>query len=400
MRYLGWVLVGLWGCGLKAKLPEGPALTPLAREQGWSETRPAKVNYLDAPRLEIPIFPLLSWAAAYDLDLVVVSEHPDWDMHEYARLQTPQGPLWVVKEARRGTLDQTLIADLPEIDQWLPELPLQRRYQPVEVQDRSTSKELDISFRYQNIDGHPATLDYRGPWPKERLSKRNGSTMGHSRRQAMAVLDLPLRAFGGKAKLTVDGQPVKINKLLGILPFAMSLVQTQAGLAIGRYRLSEQDGVVWSTHFREELEIRQAWDIVEIGDLVQMVQNDGIRKLDHRFRKRGDSLELEEVVTTQFGRQEPTSRIVFSPALPDLRRRFTEEAISRWVMDVNGQQNHAIGEIHCRWTEDGPEVDLLPMAPWWVTDRPMRSKLRFDEAHGVQVEIQKEESLQIPTSWK
>lgn len=399
-RWLALVGLNLLGCGLKAKLPEGPALTSRQREAGWAQTLPASVTYESEPAVSFPVIPVLAWAAAYDLDLVVVSEHPDWDMHEYARLQTPDGPLWVVKEARKGTLDQTLIASLPEIDRWMPELPLQRANQAIEVVDRSTDKALDLSFRYSNIDGHPASLDYRGPWPRERLSKRNGSTMGHSRRQAMAVLDLPLRGFGGKAKLSIDGQPVKINKILGILPFAMSLIQTQAGLAVGEYRQSQQGSEVSTAHKRNGLEIAQNWKLVETGDLVQLVQNDDIRTMEYRFRRRGTALELEEVVTRQYGRAEPTSRFLFSPALPDVRRKFSGEAVSRFVVDVNGQENHAIGEFHCRWTDSGPQLDLLPMSPWWVTDRAMRSEIQFHEPESVDVAIRKLEGATLPAAWE
>ena len=68
----------------------------------------------------------------------------------------------------------------------------------------------------------------------------------------------------------------------------------------------------------------------------------------------------------------------FSPALPDPRRAFSSEHRSRFVIDVNGQESHAVGDIVLRDAGDEVQVDLVPVAPEWTLDRPMSGTIRFD----------------------
>lgn len=178
--------------------------------------------------VQFPILPLQVWAATYELDLILVSQNPDWNMHEYAKLETPDGDLWVMKDAEEGSLDQYIVTDLANVDAWLPELPVVRKSYPVKVVDNSTNKMLDMSFSYENIKGQKVEAWYQGKRPKQR-SKKNGSTMGHSRNQLLVALDLPYRDFGKKAGISYDGKPYKMNKLLGLVPFQITLTQTQEG---------------------------------------------------------------------------------------------------------------------------------------------------------------------------
>ena len=224
----------LSACGIKQMLPEGPAVDAAERSQ-WQPT-PAEVAYQSDALVPFPVIGVVVWGAAYDLDLVLVSTHPEWNMHEYARMQTPDGPLWFAKDARESTLTQSVVADLDDLQTRFPELPVERRSSPVEVIDRSADGWLDIELRYDNIDGVPVEVAYRGKAPTTALRKRNGSTMGHSRDSLLAVLDLPYRNFGRSASMRFDGEAVRIKRIAGLLPFRMALVQTQGGLAIGQIR--------------------------------------------------------------------------------------------------------------------------------------------------------------------
>ncbi len=50
------------------------------------------------------------------------------------------------------------------------------------------------------------------------------------------------------------------------------------------------------------------------------------------------------------------------------------------MIDVNGQEGHATGRVEAWWEEDGPRLLVLPEAPWWTEDRPLRTTVRFEGA--------------------
>jgi hypothetical protein len=376
-------LAVLPGCSFIQKLPEGPVQTAWERTQGWAEVTASGVVYQDAPQVAYPVLPMLAWGAAYDLDIVVVSQHPRWDMHEYARLSTPRGPVWLVKEARAETLEQVLVTPFAEIGSWMPELPMQRRAGPVGVVDRSTGNHVDIELQYTNFDGEEARVHYRGDAPVERMKLRNGSTMGHSRGQVMAVLDLPDRGFG-RAEMEIAGRSVGVKRILGLVPFAMTLIQTQAGFTIGRFQQEGEASAFRSRHLAPDgTSPEAAWDVVSRGDVTVVRTESEIRSLNYEFIGPPDALELARIVTTQWGRSTPTSVVEFSPAIPDLRRRFEGVVRSRYAFDVNGQDNHAVGWVEARWTPEGPRVRLIPERPWWTADRPMETRIQYDNGRTV-----------------
>jgi len=113
------------GCGLKEMLPEPPAQTASDRTRDFPGDVGSGVTYMGRAMASYPVLPVQVFGAAYDLDLVIVSRHPEWNMHEYARLKTPQGEVWIAKDARESTMSQSIVADLPDIDAWMPEIPLQ-----------------------------------------------------------------------------------------------------------------------------------------------------------------------------------------------------------------------------------------------------------------------------------
>jgi hypothetical protein len=381
-----WLLVGgivlFSGCTLKRYLPEGPVLDGWERTRGWPAGTSAVVHYTSEPALPFPVPAVQVWGLTYDLDLVLVSRHPDWDMHEYARISTPQGPVWLCKDARAGTLDQSIVADIEDIEGWLPEVPVPRRSYPVQVVDRSSDDRLDLELSYENIDGHPVRVTYQGSPPKTRQKKRNGSTMGHSKATVLAVLDLPYRDFAKRASVEIDGVDQGIDRILGLVPFRMALQQTQGGLAVGDVRFA-MDGEQLVGTYRTATggEVPTPWTLRERDGAVELVQTQQMRELVYRFTASADGagLELSSASVTQHGRATPTVVLSLSPPLPDLRRSFDGAVRSRFVLDVNGQENHAIGWLEARSTADGAVVTTLPEAPWWTADRPMSATITRTE---------------------
>jgi hypothetical protein len=331
--------------------------------------------YDGPPVVPFPVVPLQVWGLAYDLDLVVVSKHPSWDMHELARLTTPDGPLWLAKDARAGSLEQSIVADLPDIEAWLPEVPVRRMSYPVRVDDRSTADRLDLTVDWQTVDGEEARVAYRGKPPLTAQAKRNGSTMGHSRDAVLAVLDVSHRTFASSTDITIGGQAYRTDRILGLVPFRMALIQVQGGLAVGETSQEASEGGVsvrykaWSGAW-----IDTAWtqSIAPDGAVV-LEQADPVRTLRYRFRPDGDALELESAEVTQWGRAAPTVHVAFSPPLPDVRRPFLGEVRVSYVIDVNGQLGHAVGHVVAKWVGDSVVLDVAPIAPWWTLDRPLRA---------------------------
>lgn len=361
---------------LKRMLPEGPALT-IEERQSILAQKGHKVKYTGAPEVAFPILPVQVWAATYELDLILVSKNPDWNMHEYAKLETPNGDLWVMKDAEEGSLDQYIVADLPDINSWLPELPVVRKSYPVKVEDKSTEKMLDMSFSYENIKGEKVEAWYQGKRPKTELKKKNGSTMGHSRNQLLVALNLPYRDFGKKASISYDGKSYKMDKLLGLVPFQMALTQTQGGISSGTYEMEiKGEGILTTAHPSTGKPTIQNWIVERKKSQTIVTQKNDFRSLVYEFEGT-ETLELKAAYVMQWNKEKAGVYMTFSPALPDLRRPFDGVYTSSFIMDIAGQNNNATGTITVRWNNGKAELSVIPTKPWWVTDRPMLTQIEY-----------------------
>lgn len=369
----------LAGCGLREVMPGPPVATGAARAWYAAAEAPRTtagdaVVYLDAPRVGFPVLPVQVWGLRYALDVVLVSDHPDWVMHEYARIDLPDRSFWMAKDAGVDR-EQTITADLPDLDAWVSEVPVRRRSGPLRVDDRSTATEQDVSLRYTNPLGQAVEVHYAGPTPTAPSSPRNGNTMGHSRASVAALLDLYRFRIGGTVSLTIDGAARKLHRLAGLVPEAYVLAQVQGGFAVadqcqaaadGGFRLSRPCAAAdWPTRGDE------AWT----GGADGWVERPGpVVTLRYHFVDG----ELDEAVAVQAGDPTPLVDVHFRPRLPDVRRRFAGEAESRFVVDVNGREGHGVGCARARWEGDTVRLVVLPTAPRWFADRPLLHTLAFD----------------------
>jgi hypothetical protein len=227
------------GCGAKYK-PGTAVISGWDRTQTFAEDEASTVAYSGHAMVAPPVIPMIAFGAAFDLDVVVKSRHPEWDMHEWARISTPEGPMWVAVESRRGTLDQVLVADVEHIDAWMPELPMARKSTPMKVVDRSTNDELDVTITYENMDNEEVEVSVLGNPPHRFQKKRNGNTLGHSANQAMAVVDIAHRESLFKVAIKHDGSSTGVAKV-GIVPFQFAMEQVQGGLAVGSFYTRPQN---------------------------------------------------------------------------------------------------------------------------------------------------------------
>lgn len=372
----------LTACGLSKMLPGPPALS--AGERAAFEARvPSAARYTAGPRVEFPVIPLQVWGLRYGLDVVLVSTHPDWDMHEYARLDLPSGPLWLAKDADSNG-NQGIVADLPDITSWIPEVPAPRISGPLVVTDHSTADTADLRFVYTNPAGEPVDVTYRGRMPTQPSKPRNGNTMGHSRAAVAALLDLHLFRTGGEASVSIGGKVWPLQRLLGLVPLKILLAQTQGGFAIADFAQTPSPGgftlvrpgsaAPWPTQATETWTVEDGWARRE-GPVVSLRYHfvDG---------------ELDRAQAWQVGVDVPVTDVIFRPALPDLRRPFEGTVESAFAIDIAGQPGHGTGRVRCSWTgPDTVSVAMIPTAPRWFADRPMETTIRFEgEKIGVKVQ--------------
>jgi hypothetical protein len=382
--FIAGASVVLAGCGLGNYIPRGPSLSP-EKQASWLEGETRPVTYTSGPRVCIPILPFQVFALRYEEDIVVETDHPHWSMHEFARVRIGKREEWLAKDSNEEGL-QTVTADLSDIVQWFPEVPVPRHVSPVEVEEHSTGEMLDIRLAYRNPLGERTVLQFRSPRPPERASRRNGSTFNHSGQAVAAVLDIPARQLKGtRARVSYNGRPARIRRVLGLVPVKALLEQTQAGFCAASMRLTlvpagdlivdrPVPGTEWPTRANETW----AWK----GD--QLHYRNRTSAWDYGFKEGG----VSSAAVYQAGRPLPLLRVLLSAPLPDLSRPFAGEVVRRFVLEINGQA-HGYGDMTARSTADGAVLDIRPAAPSWFAARPMRSRIWFVDPRTVDVMTQR-----------
>ena len=380
-HHLPWLTLTLCGCGLRSLLPTGPVVKP-AEQAAFVPVRPATVDYTGGPKTDFPILPLQPFGLQYAVDVVFVSHHPDWDMHEYARLDLPQRSVWIAKDSDRSG-KQTIVADVENLSSWLPEIPAPRLERAVVVEDWTHGEDVHVSLSYINPSNEHVHVRAQGRMPSSPPVKRNGNTMKHSQDVVAAVLDI--ERFGKKLSgdISIGGEPQRFKKILGLVPFRFLLKQTQAGVAITNYRLQPLEqgfrlirpspaAPDWPTQSDE------TWAF----DGHVAAYDNGIVQFQHRFIEGG----LSSSHVRQHGLSAPTFTLRLQPALPDLRRTFEGEHTSTFVMGVNGQAGHGKGEVRAWWSsETTVHVQFLPTHPHWLASRPMETTIVYQPDGSVDV---------------
>jgi len=135
--------------------------------------------------------------------------------------------------------------------------------------------------------------------------------------------------------------------------------------------------------------VQLPWQVTMNGDTVTARQSTEIRDLVYTYKVYGEALELASITVEQYGRPTPVTAIHFSPALPDLRRRFNGKQMHKYVIDINGQRSHAVGNVEVYWDEAGPKVRVLPTAPDWTEERTIVSSILYGVDGSVSVSTQR-----------
>lgn len=375
-----WLTLLACTAPLRRVLPEGAVLSAEAAA-AFDTVVPSPVAYSGPSLLGAPLPPVQLFGVYYGVDVVIVSDHPDWDMHEYARLDTPQGPLWMAKDSDNDYV-QTISADIDALDTWAAEVPVPRQRVPVSVTEEWDGRRLRFAMDYTNPAGEPVSVTVKGTVPRRPPGQRNGNTMGHSRQAVAAVLDLERMGHRARAQISIDGEPYRVHRLLGLYSMQFLLQQAQVGFAIADFSARPADGglhivrpgadgVDWPTRASE------SWSQEATEDGLSVLRyDDGYLVRTYAFIDGG----LAWAQITQHGRDIPVLDARFSPALPDLTRPFEGEAESRFRFDVNGQIGHGTGAVRARWaTDDAVVIEIAGQQPSWLLERPMVGTLRYTD---------------------
>lgn len=378
------ILVITTSCSLGNYIPHGPSLSPEGRVS-WLEKERTPVAYTGNPRISFPILPFQVFALHYEEDIVLETDHPEWSMHEFARVFINGRESWLAKDSDAQGI-QTVTADLPDIEQWFPEVPVPRNVSAVDVEDLSTPTELHIRLTYKNPLGELTVLEFQAPRPPKKASKRNGSTFNHSEQTVAAVLDIPARQLQGiEAGISYDGKPARIRRVLGLVPVKALLEQTQAGFAVASMQLTHGPGselrvdrpvpgTQWPTAAHE------TWTLT--GD--RLHYRNRTSAWDYTFKDGG----VSSVTVRQAGKPEPLLRVQFSAPLPDFSRPFAGRVSRHFVMEINGR-THGHGSMTARSEEEGAVLDIRPVAPTWFAARPMQTRIRYVDPQTVDVTTQR-----------
>ena len=509
---LGVVCLVLAGCGGKYK-PQSPVMTGWERNQQFPEEVDSTARYtaVDDARVTAPVLPVMAFGVAFDVALSVRSRHQNWDMHEFGRVATPEGPVWVALETREGSLDQFITADYADFDLFMPEIPYQRKATTFQKEDSSDEESVSVALSYENIDGEVVELNFKGDAPFRYKKKRNTNVLGQSNTATILAKDTQHRESAFKTSLKIGGKGQSLEKVGLFVPYQWATEQAQGGLATANFNIIEGDAAraggstqtlidprasaapepapvvdtapeepaesavdefsldgdeddleiegmgdesadesavddrktrpeaepeadaeadgeaadgeelpedpaelddvevndrmtrpdlptpveeeafeVASTgpdlaHFStlhlmpSGMQVEQQWNVSMGNGRAYASQQSGLRTMTYEYIVDEDwgALELQNITVDQFGRGVPTTAVQFSPALPDLRKPFSGRHTSRYVIDVNGQANSAMGTVECWWTETGPRVKVTPQAPEWTKGRGMLTTISY-----------------------
>ncbi|MEZ4241552.1 MAG: hypothetical protein R3F59_36475 [Myxococcota bacterium] len=234
---IGVLAVVLASCGAKYK-PQESVLTPYERAYRFPAYRPHdKLLYTGSQAATAaPVVPVLAFGAAFDLDFVLMpADDDEFDMIEFAKVDLPSGPQWIALETAPSG-NQTLLANLDDLEGFMPEIGIERKETKMVVTDESTENTVSLKIEYDNSKGQHVVGELVGDPPDRSGRKRNGRTFDHSQNQLMAALDVAASESLFKADVTIDGKGLKLKKIAAVVPARFTLVQTQGGLSIGNFQ--------------------------------------------------------------------------------------------------------------------------------------------------------------------
>jgi len=386
VRLLLLVLVPLCGCGTLL-LNNGPSLS----ERGvarWLGRHAAPVQYTAARQTDLLVLPFQVFGVRYEHDVVVMTKArvTGFTMHEYARtpviVDGERKNVWIAKDSDLDGV-QTVTAREEHLRGNIDDVPVPRNIgEVVAIEDLTDG--LDLQLSYTNHRGQVAEVWFHtdGETPSPNLGHRNGNTYNHSEQVVSAVIDISAQTgLGPQATFSLDGEPMRVKRLLGLAPIISLLAQTQVGFAVASAAQVPTPGgfqLVRSVHGEV---VTEAWSVTpaDCGALARF--DNGLRSWSYCYSEG----ELVWATVEEHGVDMPLMRLSLSAPLPDLARPFAGEVVRNFTVQVNGQ-THGHGTMSATHDGDGAVLQIRPAAPRWFRARPMESTVRVSGDGSVQLE--------------
>jgi hypothetical protein len=375
-----WFTILLTSCApLRDYMPQGAAVNP----------RQASAFLVTAPRVaptgpaltDLPVLPFTVFGLRYSMDFILQSDEAAVDMLEIVMVEVPadlaeNGEAWFAKTSNQDGV-QSLFSNHQEIATWLPGLMAPRFALPerFHLSTARTQGKTQVAVEFPLPDGRILRATSQAKSAPKRAKKTNSSTFNHSQDIAMALLEVAAKDASGSAALWLDGEPIALKKVLGVIPIKAFLKQTQGGISTAQLNVhrSGDQGV--------ELE-RSQFGIESCEEKTdRLVCENPLTTTTYRFQQGG----LVEAVVQQWS-LEPVFRLTFNAPLPDLSRKFDGLVDRRFVADVGALKGAGIGTLQAQWLGEELRITIRGQKPRWFAARPMQSTLRFNKTGGYSLE--------------
>ena len=171
----------------------------------------------------------------------------------------------------------------------------------------------------------------------------------------------------------------------------MALQQTQGGLSVGTFQLEHiSDTLLQSSHPIKDSFAVQKWYKYALEDSLLCIEQKGnFRTIRYFVSLASDKLEIKAASVQQWNSLHESFRIEFERPLPDLRYPFRDTFSTRFVLDIGTQKSHGIGRVETYWQDEQIVLKMIPTAPWWVADRPMKTIVEILDGKRVRVNIRR-----------
>ena len=377
LSYLAFSIAALTLClssGCYPRIsPTGPVVKDSAAFLASAESR--ELNYSSRTRrTELPVLPFRLWGVDFDEEMLFeLKDHPRYGMIEICHVRKRSGEwTWFALVAEHEGRQHVAVGSQSDykLGQSFP-APVYRSGLRVERTENGKRIAYAFAFQLPNGEAIEGLVHASAKGNEPGRTQRNGSAMNHSKKSALAILDLEEFSWA-RPTVRIAGQPAAVRSLAPGLPYSMRLEQVAGGIAAGQTSVvdSPQPGVYElnnaPTSGRDSMKLTLVSDAQDL-----VVRGAGeVIDVEYRFRASAGSDGPQEMyrATARHGDVEAFD-LRFSPPLPDLRYDLDGEYSGRMTAAVHGRQGYMIGSY---WVRAGKTtaVTLLPTAPFWACERP------------------------------
>ena len=357
-------------------LPAGPVVDD--EDVYLGPLQPSGVDYSDLKRVrEAPVLPFLPWGLDFAEEMLFeFARHPVYGMVEVTRVRARDGRTeWFALVSERSGV-QHVVVGTAEAARLARSFPAPVWEGDLEVVEVRTDRHVQVRARFLLPNGEAVDALMTSKSEGKAPPKRNGNAMNHSQGAVLAVLDLEEFNWA-QAQVTVDGAPAGVRQLAPFLPFAWRLEQAAGGLSVGDLSMAE-GGAPGLLAERAPHDQELHYEASRSGHRLLLRQQDALLETRWTFEQPGGSdapMELRQVEVLHGDIS--VFRLVLNPALPDLRYLPEAPFEAKVVAGSNGLRGYMNGTVRLGSEGGDVLVDVLPAAPAWACERPVRNRLNY-----------------------